>query len=300
MSPTRATPEPMILATTTAPIANTPTIQPAVEAKELEPTVSSYAPPQRITTQVGGKTFSFRIDPEYLEEAAAIYEEIILDENDPDTFDQHLERVQYHHDLQSASNIVCLRLAADLQTAELIGLVLAEYPNLEAQRLVEAEKVAHLAQQKLLAKYKDVLISSFAVEAMLDEEGAEPSAEQEAFMEQTEDWFEAFSEEWGEDTSVRPWYVNEGVIETLQAVLTPAQFDELLTYRAEKEHRKIEQSAYERSMWVAQATGLNEADRSALFQYLQDHPKASNEDIEAMLAPELRALMPRRGCGTCF
>lgn len=87
------------------------------------------------------------------------------------------------------------------------------------------------------------------------------------------------------------WEKNEDVLAHLNAVLTEAQKEELSVYLEEQVIRNTESKALRRTNELSGKLGLNEADRSALYDYLYENPKATQEDIAEQLSPELRELL---------
>ena len=133
------------------------------------PDDAPYEAPRLVTLRVGDEYLSFSIDPEYLEQGEAFFQEIMTDAEEPMEFDEQVRHVNYRFDLHRTSNIICHMLAADPETADLIGVVLSEYPELEAERLLHARQREWEAQQAVMGNHKDVLVAMFAIEELMDE-----------------------------------------------------------------------------------------------------------------------------------
>lgn len=89
------------------------------------------------------------------------------------------------------------------------------------------------------------------------------------------------------------WYDSEHVTRQLNEALEPDQQAELSTYIAELKARENEQRIYKRTNLIAADLGLNEEDRTRLYQHLYQHPESTDEEISALVDPELRTLLQK-------
>ncbi|MEE9368073.1 MAG: hypothetical protein V3V05_04315 [Pontiella sp.] len=91
----------------------------------------------------------------------------------------------------------------------------------------------------------------------------------------------------GTEEAPESWEKNEDVLAHLNEVLTESQKEELQIYLDEQVTRKTERRALRRTNELSDKLGLNEVDRSALYDYLYENQKATQEDIAEQFSPEL-------------
>lgn len=188
-----------------------------------------------------------------------------------------------------------LRLNVGEEQAAAFHDILAAHANENAHRMEAAMQEANRKLSEFLDMDQETAVTLLALEMMKDE-GHPLTPEQEAY-------YQAYSEQYGtgfgqgHDPSAglfERWYDNADVLAALEAELDPAQQAELMTYVEEQKLREQEQQIYHRTNQLANQLGLNEADRQALYDYLNQYPEATLEDIAAELTPELRDLLLKK------
>ncbi len=187
-----------------------------------------------------------------------------------------------------------LRLNMGQEQAMAFNDILAAHANENAHRMEAALQEANHDLSEFLNIDRETAVTLLALE-MMKGAGQSLSPEQEAYYQiYNEQYGPGFGQ--GPDPSVtrfERWYDNADVLAALEAQLDPAQQAELRTYVEEQNLREQEQKIYQRANHLANDLGLNEADRLALHDYLNDNPDATDEDIKELLAPELKELMDK-------
>ena len=194
--------------------------------------------------------------------------------------------------VENPSKKLSVRLGLDPETEKEFSAILTAHAESESSRTLEQTTGMMDSMKQMVEDDREAAVNYMALESMKDA-GETLSPEQRTY---TRKWKrrmkKSFNMEDDEQAEPRQWYEDENVLGELNELLTEPQQDELLTHVVEKEERALERRAYDRSSELANTLGLNEADRSALYDYLYENPDASNNDISEQLAPELRSLMP--------
>lgn len=183
-----------------------------------------------------------------------------------------------------------LRLALDQAAADKLDEILSAHASSEIQRYADAERAELELMNQLLENDREGYVNFLAIQSM-HANGEELTAEQEAY-------YQAFWEKLGRTSTwdapwvTEHWHQNNEVMKALDDLLTPEQREELFCYIEEQDLRERDMQAYMRSSQLADTLGLNEEDRTALYEYLKQNPGADNTDISEHLSPELRELMP--------
>ncbi|QBG48660.1 sigma-70 family RNA polymerase sigma factor [Verrucomicrobia bacterium S94] len=187
------------------------------------------------------------------------------------------------------------RLSLDPEAVERFDEILAEHAATEKQRLQDAVTASSEALKNLLKTDREGLVNFVALQTM-QKAGQPLSAAQEEYVQTYTKKMAENNVHMGLDAgntqAPRQWYEVEEVIDSLNENLTIEQQEELAIQIEEQKNRKKEEAAYKRTNELANSLGLNEADRTALYKYLYQHPDATNEDITERVTPELRELMP--------
>ncbi len=144
--------------------------------------------------------------------------------------------------------------------------------------------------QNMMKAEGESMVNCCALEAMI-EDGEELSPEQSAYLQSLNELKSTIRDQAAANYLPKKWHENESVLQELNAQLTPEQQRELATYIEEMGVREREESTLRHANDLAETLGLNEADRGALYDYLYEHPEASDDDIAEHLSPELRELM---------
>ncbi|MDF7823188.1 sigma-70 family RNA polymerase sigma factor [Pontiellaceae bacterium B12227] len=268
------------------------TVSPISEAPSSEIT-SISAQGETAESILNADSASLDISPEYLKKAE---QTVALLEMALPLMNNDMVKTAMADQVENPSKQLQVRLDLDPEIAEKFDAVLADHIESETRRVNEMTSGMMNSMKQMLEDDREAAVNFMALQSML--EAGEPlSPEQQAFQ---FDWAENMKKnfvpengEQPESTEPRQWYEDESVLNDLNALLTEPQQDELLTHVLEKEKRELEQRAYDRTGKLANTLGLNEADRSALYDYLYKNPEATNEDISEQLAPELRELMPK-------
>lgn len=235
---------------------------------------------------------SLNIDPVYYqqaEQATAILEMAL-----PMMGNQMVQTAMAKQ-IENPSEKLKHRLSLDPEAVERFDEILAEHAATERQRLQDAVTASSEALKNLLKTDREGLVNFVALQTM-QKAGQPLSAEQEEYV---QTYTKKMAEnnihmglDAGNTQAPRQWYEVEEVIDSLNEGLTIEQQEELAVQIGEQENRKKEEAAYKRTNEIANSLGLNEADRTALYKYLYQHPDATNEDITERVTPELRELMP--------
>lgn len=264
------------------------------DASSSEP-VADPAPTETTRAALDSKAepAALDINPEYLRMAE---ETVDLLEMALPLMNNDMIKTAMADQIENPSEKLQIRLGLDPETAEKFNAVLTEHTESESRRLNELATGMMDSLKQMLENDREAAVDYMALESMRNA-GETLSPEQLAYV---QDWEGKMKQNFGledeEDAEVaepKQWYEDGTVLGDLNDLLTEQQQDELELHVMEKEKRAQERRAYDRSSELANTLGLNELDRSALYDYLYENPAASNDDISEQLAPELRALMPK-------
>jgi hypothetical protein len=255
----------------------------AGSARVAAPLASGPAP-ARETNALG-------IRPEFLEAAARQAAEMAA----------HLEEYQsaagdaaYAHQAVQTGNPsrqLALRLGLDAETARVVDAVLSAELAKQVRQRVEAAKRRMERQAQWLARDREGYENHLALESMIAR-GEPLTREQREFAEKFRRILEP-----AEDAvaPIASWYENPGLLAAASRQLSAAQRTALAACVEELRRRDREVQALHvatRSDVIASQLGLDAVDRAALEGYLREHPAATRAEIAAIVAPELRELLP--------
>ena len=231
------------------------------------------------------------VPPQYFEEASRLADETASrTARDLAVMEEAAYR-DYSRSAVDPSQKLGLRLQAEPEVVAKLREILAEDLARRTEQRMAAER-ARLTQVKtLIDSDRAGYVNYLALEAMISR-GHPLSGDQEAFHREFQESLEAGAVSPEQE---REWYQQPGLLEEMGKHLSQGQQAELTVIVEEQEERERErQETYSRmrSGVIADRLGLDESERAALQQHLREHPDASREEIEAVLAPELRGLLP--------
>lgn len=230
------------------------------------------------------------ISPSYLDEARRLADEMasgigrdlsVLEGGDYDL---------RSHAAGDPSRLLGLRLGAGPELLETLGGILAEDRARGNERRIAAEKDRLERKRMLLDSDRDAYVNYLALEAMVSR-GHPLSDEQAAFHKE----FVQAGERGAETADEREWHEKPELLDEMRRHLSPDQRAELAEYVDEQRARERERQdtrARMRSGMIADRLGLDESERTALFEHLRGNPDASGQELKEILAPELRELLP--------
>jgi len=266
------------------PAQSTTAVLPSVIPEQLMP-AAEPAPLLSLADQL-------HIDPNYITAAAQQIERLknTLSGMDEDTRATENDRAARYYADKNPARQLALRLkldtAAEAQFKTILNAHLEkkfQYSEIERRNRMEPMRQAQ-------ADVSDAYLTAMALYIM-DQEGLILTPEQQTFHDEFRTSYYAKKPEQTEPDPGE-WYENENILAALNEHLSPEQRAELTIVAEEEIARERGQSAYYRSNKIAGILGLNEADRTALYTYLYDHPAATNADVTEQLPPELRSLVP--------
>ncbi len=186
-----------------------------------------------------------------------------------------------------------LRLGVGPGIIEKLGEILAADREAEIERRIAMEKSRMEHAQVLLADDRESYINFLAIESLVSR-GAPLSEVQADFHRRFREKRDAgFREDAASGSG--EWYDKPKVIEAMRRHLSAEERVELETYVDEQKGRERERQrvhAYMRSGAIADRLGLDEAERTKLFEYLEANPHAAGPELREVLSPELRELLP--------
>ena len=196
--------------------------------------------------------------------------------------------------IKNPSRKLQLRLSLDPDNAARFDEVLTTHTAAETKRVQDAANSTMSIMGELIETDRENMVNFLALQSMQRAKVPLDAAQQEFFQEYAMKMVktEGFEDIQKANVPAREWYEAEEVLSSLNEGLSPDQQTALAEYVDEQINRKKEEKAYKRTNKLANTLGLNEVDRTALYDYLYENPDASNDDITEQLSPELRELMP--------
>ncbi len=263
-------------ATTSAPI-ESPISEEAIEPANISELISPEKKPATISDTSETEPQRPPIDPEILAQAEQLY--TIMEAGAGGGIMDMLPRTDPASEAAELTKKLQLRIGLNEEQTALFHSLLEA--NATARIGPDPSEIIHT----IMALEKEKVIDLMALGMM----GNELTPEQREYMMTLEKTAKAIT---GDQSTEMPetWEKNEELQAQLKESLDPTQQAELDKYIEEQIHRKAEKKAYRRSNDIADMLGLNEADRSALYDYLYENPTATNKDIAEQLSPELREL----------
>lgn len=200
---------------------------------------------------------------------------------------------QQSRTIDNPSQKLGLRLGVDAGVAEKLGGILAADRAGEIERRIAAEKARLERTQQWLESDRDNYVNYLALESMLSR-GVPLSEEQQAFHQQFRQNPDSDMEP-ESDAANQEWYEKPDVLDAMHRHLSAEEQAELAKFVDEQITREQERQtthAYMRSSTIADRLGLDEGERTTLYEYLRENPDASSSELSGILAPELRELLP--------
>lgn len=191
------------------------------------------------------------------------------------------------------SQRLALRLRLDPEALKRVEGVLLQYREKQTAQLIETERGRMEWESRLLSTERDNYVNYLALETIVSR-GDTLSMEQESFYQAFHGLMQPEATP-GTPSDLDQWYGNLDLVNAMGQQLSAQQKSGLTIYIEEQKRRAAEaktMQAYMRSGAIAEKLGLNEADRTTLYEYFQDHPDASRAELAGLIAPELSKLLP--------
>ncbi len=230
-------------------------------------------------TETAPKNNAMGITPEYLKTAEQRFS-IDLKNTYFNPYDKELR------DTDHLTKKLQLRMGLNADQTANFSAILTAYKDYSDQQKKEFKG----KWQSMMEAERESMMNYWALYSMKGD-GVELSPEQNAYLQSVDEQRGTIRDQAYDIHWPKKWYENESILQELNAQLTPDQQNELATYIEEKGVREREANALRHANDLAETLGLNEADRGALYDYLYEHPEASDDDIAEHLSPELRELM---------
>lgn len=240
------------------------------------------------------KANALGIRPEHLDDARKLADD--MDAN-REQYQAGMRNPAYFNQSMNSedpSRKLALRLGLDADTAKKAEAVLSAHRAQQIQRRLDAEQERLEREGRLLAGDRESYVSYLALQSMAAR-GETLTKDQQAFS----DRFRGMLEPAGTvpaPSETTHWHEDTGLLQAMNAELSAEQQAGLADYVEEQKRRTRETQAlhaHMRSNMIAEKLGLDDADRTALYEYLQQHPGASRTDISKIVAAELVELLPK-------
>jgi len=277
------------------PTSSTPaeSVQPAQSASAVLPSATpARTTPAEEPAPLISLADQLHIDPKYIEAATQKIERLIssLSRMDEDSRATESARAARYYADENPAHQLALRLMLDTAAEEQFRTIL----NVHLEKKFKYSEIEHWNEMEPMrqeqADVSDDYLTTMALYIM-QQEGLPLTPAQQTFH---DEFMSSYYAKKPKQDEVNPgtWYENESVLAALNKTISPEQQAELAVVVEEEITRKREKSSYYRSNKIAGILGLNDADRTALYTYLYNHPEAKNSDIAEQLSPELRSLVP--------
>jgi hypothetical protein len=197
------------------------------------------------------------------------------------------QEAYYYRDSETdqTPEALALRLALDPEAAEALNELLSTYNATQLEQMMTAQK-KYAENVKNMLKTDPEGYANYLALLYMRSPDHQLTEEQEAYFLKYQQMIDV-----SDDSTTKTWYDDLDIMTKLNERLSPEQQTELNNYVQEKKNRQREIDAYMRSFDLAETLGLNDADRTALYEYIYNNPDASNEDVSELLTPELKELL---------
>lgn len=249
--------------------------------------------PQASAQSAAPEAHILKIRPEYLSEAERMADDMAANLKQ---YQLAMGETAYFNQSLNAENParkLALRLGMDEDSAKKAETLLSAHLAQQIKLRLDAEKDRMEREGRLLGEDRGSYVIYLAIQSMAAR-GETLSAGQQAF-------FEKIRGTLGHPDAVVAkltadhWYENPALVEAISQELPAGQQTGLASYVEEQTRRAQEvltMHAYMRSNMIAERLGLDDADRTALYEYLHKHPGASRSDVSKIISPELMELLP--------